>query len=288
LSPFLEGHHRPARVLCARHFLCQISPEDERLVEALRHPIRYREAGRSIAEGIPGTVLRRILSVWVRAHQAGVLGPSQERVAERAQILLNALADTAIDALIDEATGHQKRRAHDALQKLLAAYVRPEFRTYQSKFPISFYEQIHRVMGWPFDAASTARTAYIGKLTNKLIYEQLPPGVLEDLRNKNPVDPVTKRRKRKHFQHLTEDVGAPHVDKQINAVTTLLRATPNGQWKFFQMLFNQAFPPIQADLFLADEIERLKISGPNGEAAKLRRPETHNATKPNNAWWRCE
>jgi hypothetical protein len=117
--------------------------EDEKLVDALRNPIRYRELGRGIAEGIPGTVLRRILTVWVRALQAGVLGPSQEKVAEKAQVLLNALADTAIDALIDEATGHQKRRAHDALQRLLAAYVRPEFRTYQSKFPISFYEQIH-------------------------------------------------------------------------------------------------------------------------------------------------
>jgi hypothetical protein len=34
------------------------------------------------------------------------------------------------------------------------------------------------------------------------------------------------------------------------------------------MLFNQAFPPIQPDdLFRADEIERLKISGPKKEAA---------------------
>jgi hypothetical protein len=65
---------------------------------ALRNPIRYREAGRSVAESIPGTVLRRILSVWVRAHHAGVLGPSQERVAQKAQILLDGLADTAIDA----------------------------------------------------------------------------------------------------------------------------------------------------------------------------------------------
>ena len=192
-----------------------------------------------------------------------MLGPSQERVAEKAQILLNGLADTAIDALIDEATGYQKRRAHDALQRILAAYVRPKFRTYQSKFPISFYEQIYRVMGWPFDAASTARTAYVGKLTNKLIYEQLPPRVLEDLRRRNPIDPVTKRRKRKHFQFLTEDVGNPHVDKQITAVTTLLRATPGGQWKFLESLFQQAFPPAQPDLFLADEIERLKNALPD-------------------------
>jgi hypothetical protein len=237
--------------------------EDEKLVEGLQNPIRYRSAGGFVAEGIPGTVLRRILSVWVRAHQAGVLGPSQERVAEKAQILLNGLADTAIDALIDEATGYQKRRAHDALQRILAAYVRPEFRTYQSRFPVSFYEQIYRVMGWPFDAASTARTSYVGKLTNKLIYEQLPPGVLDGLRLKNPVDPLTKRRKRKHFQFLTDDVGNPHVDKQITAVTTLLRATPTGQWKFFETLFKQAFPPAQPDLFLADEIERLRIAPPD-------------------------
>jgi hypothetical protein len=41
-----------------------------------------------------------------------------------------------------------------------------------------------------------------------------------------------------------------------------LRATPGGQWKFFEMLFNQAFPPPQPDLFLAEEIARLK-SVPN-------------------------
>jgi hypothetical protein len=143
--------------------------EDEKLVEALRNPIRYRSVNGSIAEGIPGTVLRRIRGVWVRAEREGVLGPSQQRLAEKAQIL----ADTAIDALIDEATGYQKRRAHDALRKILAAYVRPEFRSYKSKFPISFYEQIYRVTGWPFDAASTARTACVSQLTNSLIYEQL-------------------------------------------------------------------------------------------------------------------
>jgi hypothetical protein len=231
--------------------------DDRELVEALRNPIRYRELGKSIAEGIPGTVLRRILSVWVRAHNAGVLGPSQQLIAQKAQVLLDALADVAIDALIDEATGYQKRRAHDALQRLLAFYVLPEFRPYQTKFPISFYEQIHRVMGWPFDASSSARTAYIGKLTNRLIYDQMPPGVHADLRRKNPVDPETKRRKKKHFQLLTEEVGEPHLDRQIAAVTALLRATPAGQWKFFEMLFQQAFPPAQPDLFLEDEIRRL-------------------------------
>jgi hypothetical protein len=231
--------------------------EDDQLLEALRNPVRYRGEGRAIAEGIPGHVLRRILNVWVRALDAGALGPTQQTVAEKAKVLLNGLVDVAIDALIDEATGYQSKRAHNALQSLLVAYVRPEFRPYSTKFPISFYEQIYRVMDWPFDAASSARTAYVGKLTNTLIYDTLPPGVADELRRRNPIDPVTKRRKKKHFQLLTDDPGDVHVDRQIAAVTTLLRASPRGQWKFFEMLFRQAFPPQQKDLFHEEEIQRL-------------------------------
>lgn len=231
--------------------------EDTDLVEALRQPIKYRSTRGSIAEAIPGHVLRRICSVWVRAHKAGVLGSSQEEVARKAQVLLDALADVAIVALIDEATGYQKRRAHDELQKILKAYVSPELLPWQQRFPMSYYEQIHRVMGWPYDASSTRRTAYIGKLTNKLIYEKLPPGVIEQLRRKNPTDQTTKRRKHKHHQLLTNEVGNVHLEKQITAVTTLLRATPTGNWRFFETLFNNAYPPAQSDLFAGLDVERL-------------------------------
>ncbi|MDG4909998.1 P63C domain-containing protein [Mesorhizobium sp. WSM4898] len=231
--------------------------EDVDLVEALREPIRYRSVKGSIAEGIPAQVLRRICSVWVRARAAGVLGTSQRNVADKAETLLNALADVAIIALIDEATGYQKRRAHNELQKILSAYIAAELLPWQTRFPISYYEQIYRVMGWPYDASTTKRTAYIGKLTNKLIYEKLPPGVLPQLRRKNPTDATTKRRKHKHFQFLTEDVGNVHLDKQISAITTLLRATPSGNWRFFETLFNNAYPPPQGDLFAGLDVERL-------------------------------
>jgi hypothetical protein len=189
-----------------------------------------------------------------------VLGRSQEKVAEKASVLLDALADVAIIALIDEATGYQKRRAHDALQSILKAYVAPELLPWQRRFPMSFYEELYRVMGWEYDASSTARTAYVGKLTNKLIYEKLPPGVLEELKRRNPTDPATKRRKHKHHQILTEGVGHPHLQNQIISVTTLLRATPSGNWRFFETLFNQAFPPRQGNLFAELELEQLAQS----------------------------
>ena len=231
--------------------------EDADLVDALRGPIRYRNIKGSIAEGIPAQVLRRICNVWVRARNAGVLGASQEKIANKAETLTNALADIAIIALIDEATGYQKRRAHNELQNILKAYISPELLPWQSRFPISYYEQIYRVMGWRYDASTTKRTSYIGKLTNKLIYEKLPPGVLPTLRRKNPTDSQTKRRKHKHFQFLTDDIGNVHLEKQITAITTLLRATPDGNWKLFQTLFNQAFPPAQGNLFAGLDVEQL-------------------------------
>lgn len=231
--------------------------DDTDLVEALRVPIRYRSVKGSIAEGIPALVLRRICSVWVRARNAGVLGSSQEKVADKAETLLNALADIAIISLIDEATGYQRRRAHDELQKLLRAYIAPELLPYQSRFPLSYYEQIYRVMDWPYNAASTKRTAYIGKLTNKLIYDKLPPGVLPQLKRRNPVVGPAKRRKHKHFQFLTDTVGNVHLEKQIAAVTTLLRATPDGNWQLFETLFNHAYPPAQGDLFKGLDVVKL-------------------------------
>jgi hypothetical protein len=45
----------------------------------------------------------------------------------------------------------------------------------------------------------------------------------------------------------------------------LLKATPSGQWKFLQM--QPSVVLLSRDLFLADEIERLKISGSKKETA---------------------
>jgi hypothetical protein len=65
---------------------------------------------------------------------------------------------------------------------------------------------------------------------NKLVYEQLPKGVLEDLRRKNPVVYVGAsglQRKNKHHQWLTDDVGDPHLRNQISQVLGIMRAARN-------------------------------------------------------------
>lgn len=216
------------------------------LREGPLRPIHYRE-GRAVVVGYDARILRAVCEVWLSARAAGKLQEQQLDKAQRAEVLMRALADIGIVALVDEATGFQRYRARDELQKILSAYIAPELLPWAKRFPDTYYEHLHRVRGWKYEPGSNARNAYIGKLTNALIYGQLPEGVLEELRAKNPRDPETKRRKHTHHQLLTAEVGHPHLDKQILVVTTLLSISDS--WEEFSKHFSRKFPPGPDDLF---------------------------------------
>jgi len=79
----------------------------------------------------------------------------------------------------------------------------------------------------------------VGKLTKELVYKRLPPGVLEQLTKLNPKDDRGRRR-HKHHQFLTEDIGHPHLSKHLASVTTLMRVSSS--WGRFMKLMNKAFP----------------------------------------------
>ncbi|ADP70680.1 Domain of unknown function P63C [Rhodomicrobium vannielii ATCC 17100] len=209
-------------------------------------PIQYVD-GRSVVIGYDARILRVVCEIWLKARAAGALQEQQLDKAQRAEELMRALADIGIVALVDEATGYQEFRARDELQKILAAYVSPELMPWSQRFPQSFYAELHRVRGWKYVPGSNKRNHYIGKLTNELIYKQLPEGVLDELRRKNPRAPETGRRRQLHYRFLTEDIGDPHLQKQIVAVTTLLSVADD--WADFTRLFCKKFPPGPNDLF---------------------------------------
>lgn len=209
-------------------------------------PIQYLE-GRRIVIGYDPRVLRAVCEIWLRAREAGALLKSLDDKAQKAELLMRALADVGIIALVDEATGYQQYRARDELQQILAAYISPELLPWAKRFPDAFYEELHRVRGWMYKPGSNARNAYIGKLTKALIYDPLPPGVIGELERKNPYDPSKRRRKHLHHQLLTENIGHPHLEKQIVSVTTLLRVSDD--WPTFAKHFGRAFPPASNDLF---------------------------------------
>lgn len=210
-------------------------------------PIEYLSLSGHKRTGYRAELLPLVCKVYASARDAGALNPGQKTAAQFAEALLKGFEKIGIISLVDDATGYTKVRARDELQAILAAYVSAELLPWAKRFPDSFYEELHRVRGWNYTPGSNARNAYIGKLTKLLIYDPLPPGVIEELEHKNPYDPSTRRRKHLHHQLLTSDIGHPHLEKQIVSVTTLLRVSDS--WEEFARHFTKAFPPASDDLF---------------------------------------
>jgi hypothetical protein len=225
----------------------------ETLREIIDEPIQYRTPTGTRALGYPATVLPEICEIYLEARNDGVLLKSQERAAHAAEILVRGLARIGIIALVDEATGYQEVRARQELQKILEAYVQTEFRPWIKTFPDDFFKEIYRLQGWEYRPGTSKRTPYVGKLVNKYVYEQLPPGVLEELREINPRQ-ANGYRRRKHHQHLTADTGNSHLDRQISHVTMLLRIAKNRHE--FEDLFERAFPPLQPRLPLEIDYDK--------------------------------
>lgn len=216
-------------------------------------PIEFRIPGQTVSStGFRAEILPLVCETYLAADDDGALLESQMNAAEAAGLLVRGLARVGIIALVDEATGYQDVRARDELAAILNAYIAPELRPWTKQFPDEFFREIYRIQGWDFKPGTSRRSPYVGKLINKYIYEQLPPGVLDELRSLNPVTPQGYRR-HKHHQYLTAETGNTHLDRQISTVTTLLRISDDKQ--HFEELFDRAFPPAQPKLPFVVELD---------------------------------
>lgn len=212
-------------------------PDD--LLAPLISPVRYKRERGGQALGYEATLLPRLCEVILDAKKAGALTTRHQNLIDTAEVLMRGFARVGIIALVDEATGYQADRAKDELMKILEAYISKELLPWTKRFPDIFFQEIYRLEKWEFREGHHKRPRQVGKLIKKLIYEKLPRGVLEGLQTSNPVQDYGYRRY-KHHQFLTHDIGHPHLDKQITAVTTLMRASESKDT--FKRLFDRAFP----------------------------------------------
>lgn len=189
-------------------------------------PIAYYHTNGKTAFGYDAELIPLICEIYLKAHDKGATVSSQEKIVIRANIIVRSLAKIGITALIDEATGYQYDRERDELQKLLSKYIAEDFLKWQARFPRKFYQESFKLFGWEYNPLSVKRPGYLGKFTNKYVYEQMPPGVLEELKKKNP---ITRKgfRKLRHHQYLTEDIGIPHLDKHLIKLITIMELSNN-------------------------------------------------------------
>lgn len=189
------------------------------------------------ATGFKAEILPEICDAWIKANKDNVLTESQQNVANNAYLILKGFATVGIIALVDEATGYQYDRERDELQKILKAYISTELLKWQKTFPDTYYKEIFRLNGWNYTVQDIKkRPGVVGKWTNKIIYEQLPKGVLAELKNKTPKSQAGNYTAR-FFQSLTPDTGNPHLSAQLNQIIAIMRISDN--WKQFISNFNK-------------------------------------------------
>lgn len=172
--------------------------------------------------GYEATVLADICEAFLEARKNINLSARQKIIADQCEILIRGFARVGIVALIDEATGYQYERERFELQKILNAYVSDEILKWQLTFTDDFYKEVYRLWNLPFIPKYIKnKPSFIGKLTTKYIYDQMPKGVVEKV--KDNVGKTEKGNwKYKWHQSLTPDIGREHLRKQIIEVTTLM------------------------------------------------------------------
>jgi hypothetical protein len=199
--------------------------------------IEYTDLSGKAAEGFNALILPMLCKVYLDARDAKALVRQQLPLARASEILLLGLANSGIIALVDEATGYQYEREKDELQKLLKAYIAEELLPWQKTFPDTYYKEIFRLNGWNFDVPNIKkRPGVVGTWTNKIVYEQLPSGVLQELKGKTPKSDAGNYTARL-FQSLTPDIGNPHLQNQLNSVITLMQISDS--WEHFMQQFNK-------------------------------------------------
>lgn len=193
--------------------------------------------GEQKINGYEATILADICEAFLEARNTIELSTRQKIIADQCEILIRGFARVGITALVDEATGYQYERERDALQVILQAYINEELLKWQKMFPDTFYYEIFRLNKWDYTVRGiNKRPSIIGKWTNKLIYEQLPKGVLEELKVKTPKSPEGNYTAR-FFQSLTPDIGHPELTSQIYKVIGIMQISDN--WNDFISNFNR-------------------------------------------------
>jgi hypothetical protein len=197
-------------------------------------PIPFIDMSGNESIGYKAELLPSVCYVFIDAFDQNVLLSTQTHIYEQAKILVRGFAKIGIIALVDEATGYQYDREKDELQKILRAYISEELLPWQKRFPDVFYKELFRLNGWEFTVSGIKkRPGVIGTWTNKLIYDQLPRGVLEELKKKTPKSQSGNYLARFH-QNLTLDIGEPTLAAQLNQIITLFQLSDNMQHMWTQ------------------------------------------------------
>lgn len=212
---------------------------DKYLKSASAGPVVYRPTQGTVGYGYEASFLPTVCRVYLDARREKALNKTQQHIAEACEVLLAALANVGIDAMVDEATGFQYDRTRDALQRLLEQYVSRELARWEKTFEIDFYKHMYRLKKWKFNPASSKRTPQAARLTVDLTYDRIHPELLRELKQvRNDKDKPSS----KLHQWLTTGPagGHPRLKQHLEGVVALMSVAEN--WPQFMEWMDRRYP----------------------------------------------
>ena len=221
---------------------------DQTLYRSLNNPIKFKK-NNFTTYGYPAKLLAEICNAILFLSENKMLSVDMhiKEAAKQSRKLLKSLANVGVIALIDEATGYQDYRDKHALQDILDKYLEKEYSTWAKRFPDAFYKEMFRLKNWEWKGMRINRPGIVGTYTKNIVYSRLAPGLLKELEIKNPLT-ETGKRKVKHHQWLTMDVGHPALAEHLAAVIALMKISSN--WGQFEQRLTKVYPILGEQLYL--------------------------------------
>lgn len=188
--------------------------------------------------GYDASILPDICWLYIQAgiNSPAKLTPAQQITAQKAIALYKSLSELGIITLIDEATGHDKKRGKRELQNKLAEMLAKNMREWVKTFDDHYYEQLCRLRKVPYPNEKHIYPSFLGNDTNNIIYDRLAPGIRQKLKEEQK----RHKRKGKMHQYLTGDVGYPALIKRVTEIATLMERYDD--WDEFMKMMDERFP----------------------------------------------
>jgi hypothetical protein len=194
-----------------------------RLLERLPHDsgglslgpnFAFRTGRGPVAHGREGTFLVALCNAYVAAHFDGKLRKSQQPIARAASALLRAISAVGIEALIDEATGHQATRPGDHLRRRFDVFLRREADVWERRFSQDLVRAICRLYGHPYEGGRFP--PFLRGIFSKLYDLVLGDDVSRELRVRNPLP-----QKGHNHHQLLQAPAQRIIENDLRVVTAL-------------------------------------------------------------------
>ena len=201
-----------------------LQPYIDQELMGLIKPIEYID-GKTLKTGYNALILPALCDLYLKARRSPTgLTPKQSHLAEKAEILQSSFAKVGMIALIDEATGFQRDRKHDALRLLLSKYIAEGLQKWLHTFPDSFFLELDKLYNNE-TTTSQKRPQYYGHFINRYVYAPIENGYVKSKLNELNIDDNGKRKARFH-QWLSAE-GRTILIHQIGRVQMLMEMCPS-------------------------------------------------------------